>query len=394
MPISNRVREFMGQASWIRRMFEEGERLRQVHGPDAVVDLSLGNPEVDPPPDFAAALARAAAEVAPGRHRYMANAGYLETRRAVAAKIGEESGLAVRGEDIVMSCGAAGGLNVLFRSILDPGDEVIILAPYFPEYLFYIDNHGGVPRSVRTRPDFAPDPDAIAAAIGPRTKALILNSPNNPTGRAYDEASVSAVASLLAARAPRAYLVSDEPYRRLVYGGRPAPWILGRHPRAVVVGSHSKDLAVPGERIGYIAPTPEMPEDERRELVSALTFVTRTLGFVNAPALMQRVVRTLQGVTVAPGIYEERARLLCDALERAGYELVRPEGAFYAFPRTPEPDDVAFVRRLQKRLVLTVPGSGFGAPGYFRISYCVAKERIERALPAFAEAAEEARSGR
>ncbi|MGH7293942.1 MAG: aminotransferase class I/II-fold pyridoxal phosphate-dependent enzyme, partial [Polyangiaceae bacterium] len=296
------------------------------------------------------------------------------------------------GDDVVMTCGAAGGLNVFLKAVLDPGDFVMILAPYFPEYDFYIDNHGGVPLVVETREDFGLDMEAIERALarpGGRVRAVLINSPNNPTGRMYAAADIAALGALLRARAPQAFLVSDEPYRRLVFDGRPFAGVLGAHGRAIVVGSHSKDLAVPGERIGSIACSPEIPADERRELIGAMTFVTRTLGFVNAPALMQRVVAGLQGVSVDPGEYQVRRDLLCDALFRAGYDFVRPEGAFYLFPRSPDKDDVRFVRRLAERLVLTVHGAGFGRPGHFRISFCMAKETIARALPVFAEIARE-----
>jgi aspartate aminotransferase len=392
--ISSRVRENMTRASWIRRMFEEGNRLRARHGAGAVIDLSLGNPEIDPPPAFHEALRLAAEESAsrPGLHRYMPNAGFFETRAAVAARVARECGLAVAPEDVIMSCGAAGGLNVVLKAILEPGDEVGVLVPFFPEYEFYIGNHGGVPLPIETRDDFSLDLDAIEAALarpGARVRALLLSSPNNPTGRMHGEAEIDALAALLRRRAPHVYLVSDEPYRRLVFDGRRCPWVLGRYERAIYVGSYSKDLAIPGERIGEIVLSPEIAADERRELAAAMTFVTRTLGFVNAPALMQRVIRGLQGVSVDPREYEERRDLLCRGLERSGWDFVWPEGAFYLFPRSPEPDDVRFVRRLAERLVLTVPGTGFGRAGHFRISFCVKKETIERALPVFEAVARE-----
>lgn len=375
-------------------MFEEGNRLRARHGADAVIDLSLGNPELEPPPEFRRALTAAVEEDAarPGLHRYMPNAGFAETRAAVARSLSEESGLAVDGRDVIMSCGAAGGLNVVMKAILEPGDEVAILSPYFPEYDFYIDNHGGVPLVVPTREDFSLDLDAIGRALGrpgSRIRALILNSPNNPTGRMYGEGEIAALGDLLRARAPHVYLVSDEPYKRLVFDGRRFAGVLGPYERAIVVGSHSKDLAIPGERLGFVALSPTIPEVERRELVGAMTFVTRTLGFVNAPALMQRVAARVQGASVDPREYQARRDLLCATLERAGYRFVKPQGAFYLFPRSPDPDDVRFVTRLAEKLVLTVPGSGFGTPGHFRISYCVAKETIARALPVFAEIARE-----
>ncbi len=396
MAISSRVRADMVRASWIRRMFEEGNRLRARHGPDAVIDLSLGNPEIDPPPAFHAALRAAVEEAAAprsGLHRYMPNAGYPETRAAVAARASEESGLAISADDVIMSCGAAGGLNVVLKAVLDPGDEVAILEPFFPEYEFYVGNHGGVPHVVSTAVDFSLDLGAIARALArpeSRIKALLLSSPNNPTGRMYEAEEIDALADLLRRRAPHVYIVTDEPYRRLVFDGRQCPSVLGRYERTIFVGSHSKDLGIPGERIGAIVLSPEIPLEERRELAAAMTFVTRTLGFVNAPALMQRAVRGLQGVTVSPAEYQERRDLLCDALARAGYWFVRPQGAFYLFPRTPEPDDVRFVERLaRERLLLTVPGSGFGRAGHFRISFCVRRETIERALPIFEAVARE-----
>jgi aspartate aminotransferase len=384
MSVSSVIREQLDRASWIRRMFEEGARLRAQHGEDAVVDLSLGNPRVEPPAAFRRALEETIAGLPEGAHRYMHNTGLFETRAAVAEILARESGLAYRPEDVVMCCGAAAGLNLVLRASLEPGDEVVVLSPFFPEYPFYVTNHGGVMRIVKTRRDFTLDPDALAAALGERTRALIVNSPNNPTGRVIPRQELQVAADLLRERAPRALLISDEPYRRLMYGGIPYQGIEGLHPRAIVVGSHSKDLAIPGERIGWVAVTPEMPQVERRELIAALSFCTRTLGFVNAPALMQRVVQGLQGVGVDPAVYEEKARLLVPALEEMGYELVRPGGGFYVFPRTPVEDDVAFVRELARELVLTVPGTGFGRPGHFRISFCVPTERIERALPALA----------
>jgi aspartate aminotransferase len=367
-------------------MFEEGNRLRALHGAGAVIDLSLGNPELDPPAAFHAALRAAVEEdgARRGLHRYMPNAGFAETRAAVAAHLGAQSGIPVEPDDVVMSCGAAGGINVVLKSLLEAGDEVIVLAPYFPEYEFYIDNHGGVPLPVPTREDFGIDLAAIERALarpGSRVRAILLNSPNNPTGRMYAAAEVAALGELLRARGPDVYVISDEPYRSLVFDGKRYGEVLGAVERAVVVGSHSKDLALPGERIGFAALSPQIPAGERRELIAAMTFVTRTLGFVNAPALMQRVVRGLQGVSVDPREYEERRNLLCGALERSGFEFVWPDGAFYLFPKSPEPDDVRFVKRLAERLVLTVPGTGFGTPGHFRISFCMAKETIERALP-------------
>jgi len=390
MPISARVRSNMERSSWIRRMFEEGNRLRQIHGADKVVDLSLGNPEVEPPPAFLEALAREAADVRPGLHRYMPNAGFADVRAAVAAALSKEAGDAeVRGDDVVMCVGAAGGLNVVLKAILEPGDEVMVLVPFFPEYDFYIDHAGGVPRYVKLRRDFRLDLGAIEAALSPRVKALLVCHPGNPTGRLYGEDEIKGLADLLRAKAPHVTLITDEPYKNLVFRGKTYVPPLAHYERTIVVGSHSKDLAVPGERIGFIALSPRLPKEERKELFAAMVFLTRTLGFVNAPALMQRVVRGLQGVTVDPAIYEARRDLLCGALARMGYDFETPDGAFYLFPRVPDEDDVRFVSRLAEKLVLTVPGTGFGAPGHIRISFCVKPETIERSFAGFEAIARE-----
>jgi len=388
MPIAPHIREQMANASWIRRMFEEGARLKAEH-PGRVVDLSLGNPDIEPPPAFQQALRAAVEAPAAGHHRYMTNAGLFETRRQVARQLAVETGAPFAADDIVMACGAAAGINVVLRSVLSPGDEVVILAPYFPEYPFYIRNFGGVVRVVETTPAFLPDIDALSAALGPRTRVVLINTPNNPTGATYPRECLQQVADALRARAPGAYLLSDEPYKRLVYDGVTHESPVGLYERTVVVGSHSKDLAIPGERIGYVAFSPEIPAPERTELVRAAAFVTRALGFVNAPALMQRVVASLQGTTVDPAIYRERRDLLVEGLTAAGYRFPRPTGAFYLFLPTPTGDDVAFVHRLAERLVLTVPGQGFGRSGHIRISYCVDPSRLKAALPAFRALAEE-----
>lgn len=390
MPISARVRRNMERSSWIRRMFEEGNRLRAIHGAEKVVDLSLGNPEVEPPAAFLDALAREAADRRPGLHRYMPNAGYLDVRAAVAEELSKETGgAAVRPDDVVMCVGAAGGLNVVLKAILEPGEEVIVLVPYFPEYDFYIDHAGGVPRYVKLRRDFRLDLGAVEEALSPRVRAILVCHPGNPTGRLYSQAEVDGLADLLRRKAPHVYLLTDEPYKRLLFDGQRYVPPLAAYERTIVVGSHSKDLAVPGERIGFIAMSPRIDLADRQELFAGMVFLTRTLGFVNAPALMQRVVRGLQGVSVDPSIYQRRRDLLCDALAGMGYDFERPDGAFYLFPRVPDEDDVRFVKRLADKLVLTVPGAGFGAPGHIRISFCVKTETIERSFEGFAAIAKE-----
>jgi len=383
MSVSARTTRALTQSSWIRRMSEEAERLRSIHGPGAVFDLSLGNPAVEPPEEFAAVLRDLLSEERHGLHKYMSNAGYWETREAVADDLSREHGVRLSASDVVMTCGAAGALNVIFRTILDPGDEVIVTRPFFVEYGFYVDNHGGVLVPVQPSADFGLDLDAIKAAIGPRTRAVLVNSPNNPTGRVYSAESLTELGLLLSRRSVAVgrtiYLVSDEPYRRLVYDGVTVPSVFRAYQNTIVVSSYSKELSLAGERIGYLALNPTMPDAAR--LADGLIFANRILGFVNAPALMQRVVAKLRGALVDLSLYERNRRVLMGALIESGYDVPSPQGAFYLFPRSPLADDVAFVRELLEDRVVVVPGTGFGFPGHFRLSYCVAEEVVDSALP-------------
>ncbi|HEU4394547.1 MAG TPA: pyridoxal phosphate-dependent aminotransferase [Planctomycetota bacterium] len=388
MPASRRVQELMKGSSWIRRMFEEGARLKALHGADAVQDFSLGNPVLEPPPEVKEALRAALDDPAPGRHRYMPNAGFPEVRRAAAEFLTKDFGVAIAEDRVLMCVGAGGGLNVVLKSILDPGDEVIVLAPWFPEYQFYVDNHGGRMVPVPTGRGFLPDGSAIEAALTPRTAAVIVNSPNNPTGVAYAQSDLDAIGAAIRRHRERTgrtvHLLSDEPYRRILFDGRTPPSVFRASDAAILVTSHSKDLALPGERIGVVAIGPDCPDAPA--LTAAFTFAQRTLGFVNAPALQQRAVAALQGRTVDPEIYRRKRDFLCGALAKMGYEFERPGGAFYLFPRAPGGDDVAFVQRLLAERILVVPGSGFGTPGWFRLAYCVEDRDLERALPGFERA--------
>lgn len=374
-------------------MFEAGIALKVQYGEDRVFDLSLGNPVVEPPEEFRRELLRLASDPIKGMHRYMPNNGYPETRQAVAHGLQQETGLPFTKDDIIMTCGAAAALNVVLKTILDPGDEVLILAPYFVEYGYYVDNHQGVAVVVPTGADFQPDLERIEAAITPRTRAIIINSPNNPTGVVYPAEGLHALGDLLrhaqSRHSSEIFLISDEPYRRLTFDGLVFPQVLPHYDNTIVVHSHAKDLALPGERIGYIAVQPAYPG--RQELVDGLTFCNRILGFVNAPALMQHVVRALQGVSVDVADYQRKRDFLYQHLTELGYAVVRPQGAFYLFPRSPIEDDVAFVEALQRWNLLTVPGQGFGAPGYFRIAYCVEDRVLEGAMEGFARAAEQFR---
>jgi aspartate aminotransferase len=296
-----------------------------------------------------------------------------------------------KGDDLILTVGAAGALNVILKAILDPGDEVVVFAPYFVEYLNYVDNHGGVAKVVETDENFQIDLNRLEQALGPRTRAVIVNSPNNPTGQVYEASVLHELGRFLTHHASRhgrpVYLVADEPYRRLVYDNLPVPSIFAACPNTVLATSFSKDLSIPGERLGYIAVSPRAAG--RGELVSGLVLANRILGFVNAPALMQRVVARLTEVSVDIAPYARRRAIFCRVLEEAGYEFFRPNGAFYLFPKAPGGDDLAFVARLKEENILAVPGRGFGRPGHFRLAYCVPETVIERAAPGFARALKE-----
>jgi len=396
MAISKKIERFLSGASWIRKMFEEGERLRKIHGSEKVYDFTLGNPNVEPPEKFREEFKKLALNPVPGMHRYMSNAGYPETRAAVAAVLAEESGLPVSADNIVMTTGAGGGLNVVLKTLLDEGEEVIVFKPFFVEYKFYIDNHSGKTVEIPAGPNFQPDLSALADAIGPMTKAVLINSPNNPTGVIYSKETLDNLGKILSQKESQLgkaiYLISDEPYAKIAYDGVKVPSIFQSHRNSIMVTSHSKDLALPGERIGYIAVHPEI--DSGQLMMDGLIFANRTLGFVNAPALMQRVVASLQRETVDLEEYREKRDILYNHLTSVGFEMVKPQGAFYLFPKSPLPDDVEFVRLAQKYNILLVPGSGFGGPGYFRIAYCIDRQIILNSLPAFTALATEIRSGK
>jgi len=396
MSISKRVKAALEIGSWVRRMFEEGEELKRLYGEENVYDFSLGNPDLEPPASLKQALKDLAISPIPGMHRYMPNNGYSETRRAIAEYLAEESGLPFGEEHVVMTVGAAGGLNVVFKALLDEGDEVIVPNPYFMEFRFYINNFSAEIRLVETNEDFSLNLNEIENAIGEKTKAVLINSPNNPTGVVYNQESIEKLGEILKRKSQQLkktlYLINDEAYRRIVYDQIKLPNFFKYYPHTIRVTSHSKDLSLPGERIGYVAVNPLCKGVD--ELMSAIVFSNRTLGFVNAPALMQRLVAPLQRNSVNIRVYEEKRDLLYDALKGFGYQVVKPQGAFYLFPKTPIEDDVAFIKELQSKRILTVPGRGFGKSGYFRIAYAVEKRVIEGALPGFKEIAEKYGLGR
>jgi aspartate aminotransferase len=392
MAISTKIRDYMERASWIRKMFEQGLELKAKIGADKVFDFSLGNPNLEPPEKVRKAILEVIGDERPGKHAYMPNAGLKETREAVAGFLAKEHGVPTTWEQVIMTCGAGGALNVALKTILDPGDEVIVLAPYFVEYLFYIDNHNGVGKLAKTKEDFTLNLEEIEAAITPKTKAIILNSPNNPSGRIYDENSLRNLGKLFETIKQKnnqtIYLLSDEPYSKIVYDEARVPSIFQVYADSIMATSYSKDLSLPGERIGYLAVNPRM--ENWKQAIDGLTFCNRILGFVNAPALMQRILIKLQGVSVNVSEYKWKRDNLCRGLAEAGYSFVKPEGAFYLFPKSPIADDVKFVNSLLEENILGVPGTGFGTPGHFRLAYCVADRVIEGSLEGFRRAIQKA----
>jgi aspartate aminotransferase len=385
MSISEKIQEAIQRSSWIRKMFEEGARKKAEFGPDNVFDFSLGNPNLEPPAHLKKTLKELANDPREGLHAYMPNAGLPDTRKSVADYLSKQEALRFTLDDILMTVGAGGGLNVVLKTILDPGDEIIILSPFFMEYNFYIDNHQGIPKLVPTKSDFSPDLRAIEAAVTKKTKAVLVNSPNNPTGKVYSETDLKELGSLLEERSIKQgraiYLVSDEPYRKIAYDEVGVPSIFNAYRESLVVTSFSKDLSLPGERIGYIAVHPDL--SDKALVLDGLILCNRILGYVNAPAFMQRIVSHLLEVSVDIDQYKKKRDILWENLVSFGYEVEKPQGSFYIFPKSPIEDDVAFVSALQKENILTVPGIGFAGPGHFRIAYCVDDATIVNALPGF-----------
>ena len=375
-------------------MFEEGARLKAIHGPGNVYDFSLGNPNVPPPQIVKQKLCELVNREDPGMHGYMPNAGLAETRMALSAHLCGEYCVSIAAEHIVATCGAAGALNIIFKALLDPGDEVLVPAPFFVEYGFYADNHGGVLKTVPTNEDFTLNLELIEHAIRPQTKVFLINSPNNPTGQVYNERAIEKLGSLLRKKSEEyghaIYLASDEPYRKIVYDGCCVPCIFSHYKNSLIASSYSKDLSLPGERIGFVAVHPEA--EQVTELMGTLALANRILGFVNAPGLMQRLISEVQGICVDVEIYKRKRDRLVDALKSCGYSLTVPAGAFYLFPKSPLADDVQFVRLLQEENILVVPGSGFGGPGHFRIAYCVDDATIDKSIPGFKRALARAQS--
>ncbi len=386
MTVANAIQQQLERTSWIRRMFEEGVRLKAERGAENVFDFTLGNPSEDPPPGVMATFRRLAERNTPGSHGYMPNAGFPAAREAVAKRLRQETGVEFTQNSILMTVGCAGAMNTALKAILDPGDEIIVPMPFFPDYQFYISNHGGCMVPVETDEEFSIDVSAIESKITPRTRAIILNSPNNPTGVIYSEAVLRQLESVLQRADHTIVVLSDEPYKSIIYDGAKHPEMASIISNCVIATSWSKKWGLAGERIGYLAISPRLPG--ANELSGACTFTNRILGYINAPAIWQLVTAEAPDESADMAIYQEKRSLMCDGLARLGYEVRKPQGAFYIFMKTPIPDDLAFVRILQAEGVLAVPGSGFGRGGYIRLSLTVPLDTIARSLPAFARAIE------
>jgi aspartate aminotransferase len=385
--ISEKMKEAVEGGSAIRQMFEEGGRLSKLHGAENVFDFSIGNPSAEPPESIKIAINEILETEDPNLvHGYMNNAGFEDVREAIAGDINENHGLDLTSRNICMTAGAAGGLNVVFKTILNPDDEVIALSPFFGEYSNYVESFGGrlviVPTITGT---FQPDLAAISAAITPKTKAIIINSPNNPTGVIYREETIKGIAGLLERKSEEfktcIFLVSDEPYREIIYENIKIPYMLNYYRNAFVVYSYSKSLSLPGERIGYVAFSSQM--DDFYDVAQGLSIATRTLGFVNAPSLFQRVIAKCLDSEVDSYLYKKNRDLLYNHLVSLGFSCAKPEGAFYLFVKSLIPDEVAFAAAAKKHNLLIVPGSAFGCPGYFRLAYCTSFDKIERSLNAW-----------
>ena len=388
MTISKKMSDFLEQGSWIRRMFEDGIELKKKYGPENVFDLSLGNPIFSPPDVLYDEMKSLILNPDKSAHRYMPNAGLDETREKVAEFLTATTNHNFGLNNILMTGGAGGALNVALKSILDPGDEVIFFTPFFPEYFFYTDNHSGVSKIIDSDDNFIPDLKSFDANINSKTKAVIINSPNNPSGIVYNDDFYKEFSEILKKHETllnrEIFVISDEPYRRIIFDDLDCPNILDFHDNTIVASSFSKDLAIPGERVGYLGISPNIKNTEI--LMDGLVFANRVLGFVNAPAFMQRAIANILFNTVNIEEYLLRRNFLCDELSKLGYNFIIPKGAFYLFPKSPLDDDILFTKLLKENKVLVVPGSGFGKKGYFRISFCVDWESIKGSISGFEKA--------
>lgn len=391
--ISKKMRDSLAGSSVIREMFEEGNRLAKIHGAENVFDYSIGNPNVSPPERVKEAIKEILDEEdANFVHGYMSNSGYEDVREAIAQDINKKHNLNLTFKNITMTVGAGGGLSIVFKTILDPDDEVITFSPYFGPYNAYVNDSNAKLVVVPTHLGiFQPDLDALEAAITIKTKAILINNPNNPTGVVYSEDIIKRLAELVARKSEELkktiYIVSDDPYREIVYDDIEVPYMLNYYTNTFIVYSYSKSLSLPGERIGYVAFLPEMEEAEDVEM--CLSNATRNLGFTNAPSLFQRVIMKCLNETVEVDVYRRNRDLLYNHLVKLGFECTKPQGAFYLFSKALEEDEKAFVAAAKKYNLLIVAGTTFGCPGYFRASYCISYKKIEKSLEAWTKLADE-----
>ncbi|WP_446897307.1 pyridoxal phosphate-dependent aminotransferase [Clostridium sp. LBM24168] len=390
--ISEKMKKYVSRSSIVRAMFEEGKRLASIYGEENVFDFSLGNPNVKPPEDIKNSVVEILEDESPNLvHGYMSNSGYEDVRSIIAENLNRKYKLKLTQSNLIMTCGAAGGLNIILKTIINPGDEVIVFSPFFGEYENYVDNFDGklviVPSNSET---FEPDLNVLENKINNNTKAVIINSPNNPTGIIYSEKLIKDMAYILNKKQEELdssiYLISDEPYREIAYDGVKVPYILNYYRNSFVGYSYSKSLSLPGERIGYVVCSSEM--DDFEDTMSALNVANRILGFVNAPSLFQRVIGKCIDSKVDIDIYKKNRDLLYNHLVKIGFSCIRPEGAFYLFPKALIPDDVEFAKEAKKFNLLIVPGSSFKCPGYFRLAYCISYDKIEKSLDSFNKLAE------
>ncbi len=391
--ISEKMIKLAGGNSAIRAMFEEGNRLAALYGRENVYDFSLGNPNFPAPAEVNGAIKEVLDTVeSTVVHGYMSNSGFEDVRGAVADSINRRFGTAFAAKNILMTVGAAGGLNVILKTLLNPGDEVLTFSPYFVEYGNYVGNYDGILKAVPADPEtFQPDAEKLAAAVTPKTKAVIINNPNNPTGVVYSEETIKKLAAALEAKQKEygisIYLISDEPYRELAYDGVDVPYLTKFYRNTIVGYSWSKSLTLPGERIGYLVLPDEL--DEAELITTAASIANRVLGFVNAPSLMQLAVAKCVDAQVDLAGYDANRKALYEGLKALGFECAKPEGAFYLWVKSPEADEKEFVNKAKKYNILMVPGSSFAWPGYVRLAYCVSNDMIMRSMPAFKKLAEE-----
>lgn len=386
--ISSKIKAKLAGGSAIRKMFEEGNRLKAIYGADNVFDFSIGNPDLEPPHEVSDALKELADNPTPGMHGYMSNSGYESTRKIVAEKRSAESGLTIDPGAVCMTVGAASAMNDVLHSLLDDGDEVIVLAPYFMEYNGYIENHNGVPVIVPTDENFMPVISRIKDAITSKTKAIIINSPNNPSGVVYPESLLIELNDMLKSCDHTIHVISDEPYIDLVYDGLTVPCALKYIDNLIICFSWSKSLSLPGERIGYTLVSPK--NEDYDDLTNAIVLSHRTLGSVNAPAIWQRVIEKSIYAKVDVANYEYRRNLLYSNIIDAGFDSVRPNGALYIFMNTPKGlSDAEFSEICAKQNILIVPGAAFSCPGYCRLAFCVSETSIRNSRKAFFAVAEE-----